>query len=75
MYHALHLEFQLQDLLLRKLQSKREKIRTQKRETKKIIKDSSESFFVVIKGVDGYIVFIILNKKGLASVILEYKKI
>ena len=56
-----------------KPQSKREKIRTQKRETKKIIKDSSESFFVVIKGIDGYIVFIILNKKGLASVILEYK--
>lgn len=44
MYHVVHLEYQLLDLLLHKPQLKREKIRTQKRETKKIIKDSNESF-------------------------------
>jgi len=31
-------------------------------------------FFVEIKGIGSYVTIIIIHKKGLASVILEYKK-
>ena len=37
------------------------------------MKEPKGSFFVEIKGVGSYVTIIILNKKGLASVILEYK--
>lgn len=38
------------------------------------MKEPKGSFFVEIKGVGSYVAIIIIHKKGLASVILEYKK-
>ena len=37
------------------------------------MKEPKGSFFVEIKGVGSYVTIIIIYKKGLASVILEYK--
>ena len=37
------------------------------------MKEPKGSFFVEIKGTDSFVTIIVLYKKGLASVILEYK--
>lgn len=38
------------------------------------MKEPKGSFFVEIKRIGSYVAIIIIHKKGLASVILEYKK-